>query len=153
MTTGSGIDVLTGGCQCGHVRYEARGAPVGLYVCHCRECQKQSTSAFGISVRVRAADLALLAGAPSVWVRPTTIGGSLACAFCPRCGSRVWHGDPARDAIVSIKGGSLDTPPDLSHAVHIWVSRKLPGVVIPDHAETYPEEPPPERAASAGEPP
>jgi hypothetical protein len=29
------------------------------------------------------------------------------------------------------QGRSLDEPLDLSNAVHIWVSRKLPGVVIP----------------------
>ena len=42
----------TGGCQCGAVRYAIGGAPLALYVCHCRECQKQSASAFGISLEV-----------------------------------------------------------------------------------------------------
>ena len=39
---------LKGGCQCGAVRYALRGLPRTIYVCHCRECQKQSASAFGI---------------------------------------------------------------------------------------------------------
>jgi hypothetical protein len=142
MTKKPATGVLTGGCQCGHVRYQVRGEPVDLYVCHCRECQKQSASAFGISVGVRAADVVLLSDAPSIWTRPATVGGSLACAFCPRCGSRLWHGSLERDEVVSIKGGSLDAPPDLSRAIHIWTSRKLRGVVIPEHAETHAEEPP-----------
>ena len=37
--------VLTGGCQCGAVRYEIAQEPLAVYVCHCRECQKQSASA------------------------------------------------------------------------------------------------------------
>ncbi len=40
-----------------------------------------------------------------------------------------------------MKGGSLDAPPDLSQAKHIWTSRKLAGVIIPDGVETWPEEP------------
>ncbi len=134
--------VLAGGCQCGDIRYEVRGVPCDLYACHCRECRKQSASAFGISLMVKSADLVLVSGVPKIWSRAATLGGSLDCAFCPRCGSRLWHGDPKRDEEVSVKGGSLDTPPDLSGAKHIWVSRKLPGVVIPDHVEIHAEEPP-----------
>ena len=136
--------IMRGGCQCGDVRYEVRGEPVDFYVCHCRECQKQSSSAFGISVLVKAADLSLLSGCPHVWTRPATIGGSVDCAFCPRCGSRVWHGNPERDDIVSIKGGSLDLPPNLADAKHIWLSSKLDGVIIPDHVETHSKEPSPQ---------
>ena len=33
---------LTGGCQCGAVRYAVSSDPVALYICHCRECRKQS---------------------------------------------------------------------------------------------------------------
>ena len=142
MTGNQDAGALAGGCQCGDVRYEVRGEPVALYVCHCRECQKQSSSAFGISVIVRSADLVLVAGSPHSWTRPATVAGSFDCAFCPRCGSRVWHGNPDRDEYVSMKGGSLDTPPDLSDAKHIWISRRLRGIVIPDQAEVYAEEPP-----------
>lgn len=42
----------TGRCQCGEICYESSGQAVGLYICHCRECQKQSASAFGISLDV-----------------------------------------------------------------------------------------------------
>jgi hypothetical protein len=30
---------------------------------------------------------------------------------------------------------------DISKAIHIWTSRKLPGTVIPDHAQQFPQEP------------
>jgi hypothetical protein len=35
---------LTGGCQCGALRYEIRAEPLTLYVCHCTECQRQSAA-------------------------------------------------------------------------------------------------------------
>ena len=43
--------------------------------------------------------------------------------------------------MLSVKGGSLDRPVDLSSAIHIWTSRKLPGVVIPEGVAQFPQEP------------
>ena len=132
---------LAGGCQCGGVRYEIAGRPVALYVCHCRECQKQSASAFGISVMVKRADFRLTRGKVKVWSRATDRGGRLACAFCPACGSRLWHEAVPANATISVKGGSLDQPPDLRAACHIWTARRLPGVIIPKTARQFPGEP------------
>ena len=131
---------LTGGCQCGGVRYEITQAPESLYVCHCRECRKQSASAFGISVIVPKTGFRLTKGTVKTWSRPTDSGRVLDCKFCPDCGSRVWH-EGADLPELSVKGGSLDQPPDLSRAIHIWMSRKLPGVEIPTGAKIHPEEP------------
>ena len=132
---------LTGGCQCGAVRYEIVGAPVSLYVCHCRECRKQSASAFGISLIVRRRDFRLTQGATKPWSRATDGGRTLHCHFCTACGTRLFHeGAPTRETI-SVKGGSLDQMLDLGKAIHIWTSRKLPGVLIPEHAAQFPQEP------------
>jgi hypothetical protein len=134
-------ETLTGGCQCGAVRYEATGPILELYVCHCAECRRQSASAFGISAIVARDGLRIAKGKPRLWSRPTDGGRTLDCHFCPDCGARLYHGARERLDTVSLKGGSLDRPPDLTHAVHIWISRKLPGVVIPANAKQYPEEP------------
>ncbi len=144
MVEALGVDGIfgRGGCQCGRCRYEIMAAPVALYVCHCRECQKQAASAFGISVIVNSAELRLIAGDPHRWSRPTDSGKMLDCWFCPDCGSRLWHGNKTDPGTVSVKGGSLDQPVDLGTAVHIWTSRKLPGVIIPADAMQFPGEPP-----------
>ena len=63
------------------------------------------------------------------------------CAFCPDCGSRVWHEGAADNPVVSVKGGSLDRPVDLRGAIHIWTERMLPGVVLPEGAVSFPGEP------------
>jgi hypothetical protein len=42
---------------------------------------------------------------------------------------------------ISVKGGSLDDPPDLSQAHHIWTCRKLPGIIIPEQVQQFEGEP------------
>jgi hypothetical protein len=133
--------MLVGGCQCGAVRYAISAAPLEVYVCHCRECRKQSASAFGISVIVPKQAFVISRGGVRTWSRSTASGGELVCTFCEGCGSRICHAD-ARENTISVKGGSLDEPPDLANAMHIWTSRKLPGVLIPEHAVRFAEEPP-----------
>jgi hypothetical protein len=131
---------LAGGCQCGAVRYAIAGPPVRLYVCHCRECQRQSGSAFGMSLIVPRAAFAVTQGTARSWPRTADSGRAMACFFCPACGARLWH---ARDGVdtISVKAGTLDKPVDFASAVHIWTSRRLPGVVVPAEVEQYLEEP------------
>jgi len=89
----------TGGCQFGGVRYELRAPPLKIY-----------SRSFGISVIVRATAFALTRGSPQRWCRPTDSGRTLNCYFCPNCGSRVWHGEAARDATLSTRAARLMSP-------------------------------------------
>jgi hypothetical protein len=131
----------TGGCQCAEVRYESAGEPLALYVCHCRECRNQSASAFGMSLEVPSAALRVTHGRPKFWTRPADSGRRVKCAFCPHCGSRLWHQREELMETLTIKAGSLDEPVDFSTAIHIWTARKLPGMVIPADAEQFLQEP------------
>ena len=64
----------------------------------------------------------------------------LGAGFGAVCGSRLWHEGPDWD-VLTVKGGSLDQPVDLRGAIHIWTSRRLAGVIIPDGAIQFSEEP------------
>lgn len=130
----------TGRCQCGEIRYESIGEPVAIYICHCKECQRQSASAFGISLDVASNGFQLTQGTPKFWSRTADSGHILRCAFCPTCGSRLWHESDPASATLSIKAGSLDQPIDVANAIHVWVARKLPGIIIPDRAKWFPFE-------------
>lgn len=131
----------TGGCQCGKVRFSSEGEAVALYICHCRECQKQSASAFGMSLQVPRYGLRVISGEPRFWSRATDRGGRLNCAYCADCGSRLWHERAEPSDTVNIKAGALDVPVDASSAIHIWTSRKLNGILVPAGAAQFPEEP------------
>lgn len=132
---------LQGACQCGAVRYELSGEALALYVCHCAECRKQSASAFGISLIVPRQRLHLTQGRPNFWSRTTDSGNTLECAFCATCGTRLWHQRVGNFETLSVKGGTLERALDIGNAVHIWTSRKLPGVLIPPGATQFSEEP------------
>ena len=43
---------LTGGCQCGAIRYEITQPSITIYTCHCTDCQRFTSSAFSIGVIV-----------------------------------------------------------------------------------------------------
>ncbi len=131
----------TGGCQCGAVRYESAGEPLALYVCHCSECRKQSASAFGMSLLVPRFGFRVTMGVPQFWTRIADSGRRVDRAFCPDCGSRLWHERQGIADTVTIKAGSLDEPVDMAKAIHIWTSRKLPGMQIPGEATQFSEEP------------
>lgn len=127
---------LTGGCQCGAVRYELRAAPVVFYLCHCTECQKQSSSAFGESVRVRAEDITV-EGERQVWNRDGS-KGRMGCEFCPECGTRLFHSRPGS---LNIKGGTFDDRSWMHPAGHIWTGSKQPFVAIADDEIAYERQP------------
>ena len=45
--------VLTGGCQCGAIRFALSAAPVKISICHCRMCQKASGAPFASFADIR----------------------------------------------------------------------------------------------------
>lgn len=130
-----------GGCQCGSVRYRLEGETVALAVCHCTECQRQSGSAFGMSLIVRSASFRLLSGELGTFTRPCDSGRTLECAFCTGCGTRIYHRGTFMQDVVSIKPGTLDDTSRLAPTLHVWTKRKQPWVLVPEGVRTYEGEP------------
>ena len=122
---------FTGGCQCGAVRYTIAADSLRAYACHCRECQKQSASAFGVSVPVSEQDITIT-GETQIWGRPTDSGSYTECHFCPQCGSRLYHSGRNRPGLITVKGGSLDDPAAIDFVAHIWTIRKAPWIELPE---------------------
>lgn len=134
--------VVRGGCQCGKVRYEVRNFTGRVYACHCLECQKQSSSAFGLTLPSREADVSFR-GRLAVYQRPADSGSTTRCFFCPDCGTRLYHHDATAGEFLSLKAGSLDDTSALELVANIWVCRKQPWVVMDRELpwfETQPED-------------
>ncbi len=110
---------LLGGCQCGQLRYEVSKLPLTLYCCHCTQCQSQSASAFGMSLRVPV-DAVTMHGDFGSWERDPESERAVQCIFCPLCGTRIVHRGRAGDTSLSIKAGTLDKRDWLYPVGHIW---------------------------------
>ncbi len=129
-----------GGCQCGAVRYRVTMERPIAYACHCRECQKQSASAFGLSVPVQTEHFEIT-GAMKVYRRSTDLGGTTACWFCQACGTRLYHQSVGESDSVTIKGGSLDRADLLDPIAHIWIKSKQPWVILPPGIPSHQTQP------------
>jgi hypothetical protein len=52
------------------------------------------------------------------------------CYFCPRCGTRLWHGSSASPDFVTLKVGTLDESAHIAPSAHLWVSKKQAGISL-----------------------
>ena len=119
-----------GGCQCGAIRYRLLRAPVALYACHCKDCQKQSSSAFGLSMWVERDAIEFSGPEPCIFLTRGDSGREKLCAFCENCGTRIYHaGGVTRSAgsdTLSIKAGTLDDTSRITPTCHLWTKSAQP---------------------------
>lgn len=120
--------IFSGGCQCGNIRYSIGSEPSTAYCCHCTDCQQQSSSAFGMSVWFPANKFELRSGKLSTWKTQADSGNEKLCNFCPKCGTRIFHGSFDQSQTLSVKGGSLDSIRDIAPVAHIWTSSAQPWI-------------------------
>ena len=96
---------LTGGCQCGAVRFAMTRAPHEPCICHCRMCQKAAGSIFGTFGGVDLEFFALTRGAIKWWASSATAERG----FCDNCGTPLAWREPDR-AYIAMTIGSFDHP-------------------------------------------
>lgn len=131
---------LSGGCQCGQVRYEITKPPHTLYCCHCTECQTQAASAFGMSLRV-SGDSLKFSGETSAFRRDKGKATEVECVYCPYCGTRIFHRRDITAVNYTIKAGTLDDTSTLNPVGHIWVGSKQSWVKLPKGILAYETQP------------
>ncbi len=130
-----------GGCQCGAVRYRIEGDPIAVFVCHCSECQRQSGSAFAMTLMIQRAAFQLLSGSLKDFTRVSESGREIRCAFCPECGTRIHHEPKYRGGVLNVKPGTLDDTSWLRPTSHFWTLRRQPWVEIPSDARCFERQP------------
>jgi hypothetical protein len=131
---------LTGGCQCGAVRYEIDLPYARAYACHCRDCQRLTASAFSVSMPVDRSALHLT-GTLASFDKPTDSGETTTSWFCPTCGTRIFHASTRSPERATLKLGTLDDTSGVRPASHIWVSRKQPWVILDPDVVVYDTQP------------
>jgi len=112
--------MLTGGCQCGAVRYELLTAPEHASICHCRMCQRASGQPFMAFARVKHENLRWTRGRPSVFASSNIVERG----FCNACGTPLTYRRREADT-VSVTIGSLDDPETVRPVLQFGIEGKL----------------------------
>ena len=118
--------VLTGGCQCGAVRFRVEGRPREVSICHCRMCQKATGGLFGPFASVRTADLAWTRGERKLFRSSQFI----ARGFCGDCGTPLtFEAASGVGASIGLTVGAFDNPSALKPQRQIMVADRIPWFV------------------------
>ena len=131
---------IDGACQCGRVRYRLLADPLMVVACHCRECQKLSTSAFSLTAVVRTEDI-VFQGEMKEWRRTADSGNINGAKFCPGCGNRIYHFNPDEPDKIKLKPANLSDTGIIQPQAHVWVSEKQAWFSIPEGVKTFDKQP------------
>ena len=131
---------MTGGCQCGAVRYALHEPPTHPHICHCRMCQKAFGSFFAPLTGVSMDKFELTRGHLSTFMS----SDQTERGFCNLCGTPLtFHYVSSPRIAVSI--GSLDEPDKVVPTNQFGIESRLsyfatlPG--LPGEKTTEDEEP------------
>jgi len=135
------LNPITGGCNCGAVRYAISSAPLAVIACHCTSCRKQSGAAHSVNIIVRATAMTFEGDLASYDEPDTASGAHISREFCGACGSPIRSVPSAKPKIIAVKAGTLDEPSGYAPAMHIWMRSALPWVVLPEGMPRFETEP------------
>ena len=111
--------VMTGGCQCGAVRYALHAQPEGSF-CHCRMCQRAVGGPFAALTCLAQADFEWTKGAAKTYA-----SSSIATrGFCADCGTPLTFAYNTGGSI-NVTVGSLDEPERANVVEHFGVESRL----------------------------
>jgi hypothetical protein len=128
---------LTGGCQCGAVRFAVEDGLGRASLCHCRMCQKANGAFYGPFVT--AYGVRWTRGAPKYFQSSNLVRRG----FCGDCGTPLTF---EAGADVELTIGAFDKPSQIVPAIAVGLESKLPWV---DDLDRLPTRSPGEAAEAA----
>lgn len=134
--------VLSGGCQCGAVRYEASGKPKWIAHCHCAGCRSQVSGAYATWIAFPADEVRFMEGAPKLFASSPGVERG----FCAECGTPLTYAGPKWRGELHLLVGSLDNPDEVTPTIHAYFAEALewvqPGDGLPRYAKSARDGPP-----------
>lgn len=133
MTTA--IEAVTGGCQCGAVRYRAVPKAETSHICHCRMCQKAAGNFFAALVSVDRDQIDWTRGAPAEFASSADVTRG----FCRDCGTPLTYSYRTSKHLC-VTTGSLDQPAAFAPQMQFGIEARLPWIAslpaLPDEGTT-----------------
>jgi hypothetical protein len=126
---------ITGGCNCGAVRFEVTRPFEAAMYCHCTRCQRRTGTAASANARTTPEAFRLIQGDDRLraWEPPD----GAPKFFCGDCGSAVFSRSPGS---IGIRLGALDADPGIRPSYRQYVAYAAVWEPIPDDGlPRYPE--------------
>jgi hypothetical protein len=132
---------LSGGCNCGGVRFEVTEPLESASWCHCTRCQRRTGTSGSVQAKVAPGALRILQGEELLGAYAPPDG--FAKVFCSACGSSLWSQSPDR-SVVSIRFGVFDSDPGIRPSFRQFVDFAPAWDTLPDDGlPRYPDRRPP----------
>ena len=134
------MEIYSGGCACGQVRFELADKPTWVIACHCDECKKRTGSDYGVSVMTASANVAKFDGETKTYTRKGDSGSDVHYEFCPQCGTTVRWKVAYLSGKEALAAGAFDDISALGIAGEMYTDFKAPWVDL-DQAHTCSQAP------------
>jgi len=118
---------MHGECRCGQVGFQITAAPLITMACHCKGCQRMSSSAYSLSVAVPSDGFALTRGTPVIG----GLHGALQHYFCGYCMTWMFTRPPGMDWFVNVRSSLLENAGQLAPFIETCTKEKLPWAATP----------------------
>jgi hypothetical protein len=105
-------------------------------VCHCRECQRRTGSAFGLTARYPR-EKVRLSGVPREFSRTGDEGTTATFRFCPTCGTTLWWENDNMPGIIAIAAGAFADAGFPAPMRSVYEERKLHWLDMPEGIEKF----------------
>lgn len=129
-----------GQCLCGAVAFEAKGAPVVVAHCHCRDCQRL-TGAGHSTGAMFPLDRFSIRGPVREYRLKSEAENEVTRVFCPSCGSPILGRNTAMPGFVTISLGTLDDSSMFEPVVTIFARNRKPWDAMDDSIATFEAQP------------
>ena len=126
------VTLREGRCLCGAVRFKAKGEPINVRICHCRNCQKAMGSPFFARALFEQSALTV-EGDTSRYASSEVMDR----VFCKTCGTRLfsWRKD---GSVAGVALAAFDDRNAFAPTEYIWVAEKMAWVKLDDDLPQYP---------------
>ena len=111
--------MITGGCECGKVRFEVPSVRDTVTVCHCGQCRRTSGHIWA-STKAKFDDVTFTEDEGLVWFASSAHAKR---GFCNQCGSSLFYRQNGEEGL-AIAAGCIDDDGDLEIGRHIFVADK-----------------------------
>lgn len=128
-----GVEVVTGRCLCGAVRFEARGAPVWVGYCHCLSCRRNTGSAVATFVGFREEQVIYTEGERSFYASSPGVRRG----FCAACGTPLTYEAERYPGEIHLYLSTLDETQRYEPQFHVYFAERVPWFEVVDDLPRY----------------